>query len=58
MNIIQVGTKWQGGDKKFQVTTIIEDQNNTWVHYKNMKTDQTYSCYIEAFLSRFREVPE
>ena len=58
MNIIQVGTKWQGGDKKFQVTNITEEQNNTRVHYKNIKTEQSYSCYIEAFLSRFRETPE
>jgi hypothetical protein len=58
MNIIQVGTKWQGGDNKFQVTNITEEQENTWVHYKNIKTEQTYNCYIEAFLSRFNRVPE
>ena len=58
MNIIKVGTMWQGGDKKFQVTNIVEEQNNTWVHYKNIKTEQSYNCYIEAFLSRFHKVPE
>ena len=58
MNIIKVGTMWQGGDKKFQVTNIIEEQDNTWVHYKNIKTEQSYSCFIEAFLSRFNKAPE
>jgi len=59
MNIIKVGTVWQGNEgKKFQVTEIAEEKNNTWIHYKNMKTEQTFNCYIEAFLSRFNKVPE
>jgi hypothetical protein len=57
MNI--VGTVWQGNDgKKFRVTNIVEEQDNTWIHYTNMKTAQQYNCYLEAFLSRFSKVPE
>jgi len=57
MNI--VGTVWQGNEgKKFRVIKIAEEQDNAWVHYKNIKTEQTYNCYLEAFLSRFTKVPE
>jgi hypothetical protein len=57
MNII--GTVWQGNDgKKFKIINTAREQDNTWVYYTNIKTEQTYSCYLEAFLTRFSEVPE
>lgn len=57
MNII--GTVWQGSDgKKFKVINTDKEQDNTWVYYTNVKTEQNYSCYLEAFLTRFSEVPE
>ncbi len=34
------------------------DENDPWVEYVNTRTLQEYSCRQEAFLSRFRQLPE
>lgn len=58
MKIVEVGTQWwAGGDRKFLVVEINNDEDNTWVHYINTQTMQEYNCYVEAFLERFIRLP-
>ncbi len=44
----------------FKVKAIYNknDENDPWVEYFNTQTLQEYSCRQEAFLSRFRPLPE
>lgn len=63
--IIKEGSRWRGSpDKKFIVLHVIEQDGNTWVHYRdesNLSLEagpREYSCYIESFLNRFSPVPE
>jgi len=61
MNIVKEGSCWWGGDsKKFIVLAVIEQEGNTWVHYRDdgNESPKEYSCYLESFLSRFIEVPK
>ena len=59
MKLIEIGSRWWGGQNKtFEVTNIIEQDDNVWVHYKNIVTDQEYNCFIEAFLERFTGLPK
>jgi hypothetical protein len=32
------------------------EDNDTWVEYANVLTNQVYTCRLEAFLSRFRPI--
>lgn len=51
------GTKWKANDRnEFLVTELILDDHQTWVCYQNVKTQQAYSCLIDAFLSRFSKI--
>lgn len=58
------GSKWTGdGRDRFHVLHTIELEGNTWVHYiketvKPTNEIREYSCYVESFLQRFRELPE
>jgi hypothetical protein len=59
--MIKENSKWSSTDGKvFVVLRSVETQGNTWVFYKNEKpgTPQEYSCFREAFESRFRPLPE
>ena len=61
MKIPREGSRWWGGDNnKFRVLHIVEQGDNTWVHYvkENTVPAQEYSCYLESFLERFSELPE
>jgi len=40
--------------KRFVIEKILEDNQVTWVHYRN--NNKQYSCLIGAFLSRFTEI--
>lgn len=55
---IKIGSMWQGNEKKFKVIALKEQDNKTWVHYKNTQDQKEYSCYLESFLQRFRSIPE
>jgi hypothetical protein len=55
---IKIGSLWQGNEKKFIIVALTEQNDNTWVHYKNTQDQKEYSCYLEAFLSRFTGLPE
>ena len=61
--MVKEGSKWVGsGDDKYHVIHVVEIDGHTWVHYikENAPAESTreYSCYIESFLSRFRQIPE
>jgi hypothetical protein len=61
MNKVTVGSRWwAGGDEQFVVITVIEQEGHTWVYYRNNNGNgpsKEYSCYLESFLSRFKELP-
>ncbi len=42
---------------EFQLDRVTTDQD-PWAHYHNTKTQQEYSCRLEAFLARFSPLPE
>jgi hypothetical protein len=45
---------WSTRDRnEFLVLEVVDLDNKTWVHYRNVKTGQEYSCYAESFESRF-----
>jgi hypothetical protein len=58
---IERGSRWQGQDHFFRVIDIVDIDGQLWVHYiKENSTDDVnreYSCFVESFLSRFREAP-
>jgi hypothetical protein len=59
--MIKQGTKWAGTEgKEFIVIHVIEQAGHIWVHYRENLRDEPreYSCYLESFLSRFRQLPE
>lgn len=56
---IKEGSRWTGADGKvFHVIHVVEVDGHTWVHYEqdNINKSKEYSCYIESFLARFREL--
>jgi hypothetical protein len=59
MNIPKDGSRWigQGSYEVFLVLHTIELNGHTWVHYRNDNNgEREYSCYIDSFLERFKEV--
>lgn len=54
--MIRVGSVWESVDARFVVIGVIKVDEHIWVHYRNQKTSQEYSCYEESFKNRFREV--
>jgi hypothetical protein len=61
MKLPKDGSKWTGNaGEKFHVLHTIELEGHIWVHYlkEDKKESKEYSCYLESFLQRFRELPE
>lgn len=60
MKAVTVGSRWWAGrELRFVVSKIVQEGENTWVHYHNDRNrDQKYCCYLEAFLKRFTGLPE
>jgi len=61
--MIKEGTRWDGGNgKTFRIIQIIQIEGHTWIHYINDQLsdgeNREYSCYLESFLLRFRQLPE
>jgi hypothetical protein len=59
--IVEAGTRWDAGNgKTFVVLHVVEQDGNVWVHYRsdNAKENKEYSCYLESFVQRFRQLPE
>lgn len=53
------GSNWEGSNgTKFRVITTIWLDDGHWVHYKSLSNGNEYSCFVESFLERFRELPE
>jgi len=55
------GSKWSGSDNKvFHVIHVVDVDGHTWVHYEQDKVNESreFSCYLESFLQRFRELPD
>lgn len=57
--MINVGSVWTSDEGvRFRVVDVRNEDGCTWVEYEKFNLDHTYSCFIEAFLHRFREVPD
>ena len=62
--MVKEGSKWTGtnDNRKYHVIHVIELNGHTWVHYIKETAPEhetrEYSCYLESFLSRFRQIPE
>lgn len=63
--MVEAGTLWEGTDKKFRVISVTDVDGHTWVHYREDRGTKfptieckEYSCYVESFLVRFRQLPE
>ena len=42
----------------FQVNEVIQVDKELWVHYVKVKTEEKYSCLLEAFSERFKPTEE
>jgi hypothetical protein len=59
--MVKQGSRWTDNTGKvFHVIAVVEVAEHTWVHYllEAVENSREYSCYIESFLQRFRELPE
>jgi hypothetical protein len=55
--MVKPGSKWAGsGREEFVVLSRVELDGNIWVHYRNNR-GQEFSCYEDAFKSRFTQSP-
>lgn len=54
--MIRVGSIWESFDLRFVVIGVVEREGHIWIHYRNAKTAQEYSCYEESFVARYKEV--
>ena len=34
------------------------EEDDLWIEYENVDTKQIYTCRLEAFLARFRSMPD
>ena len=59
MKAVTIGSRWWAGPgDEFVIINIITIEGYTWIHYRDEKKEpREYSCYLESFLSRFRELP-
>lgn len=56
MTAVSENSRWVSTDgQEFTVIAQITLDGQTWVHYRNSQTGQTYSCWLASFLDRFRE---
>ena len=46
--------------RRFEIlgTYSPNEDNDTWVEYRNQMTGETYNCRLEAFTSRFTPLPD
>lgn len=54
------GSLWTGYDgNNFRVLKTDKVDGHTWIYYikEGNNNQREYSCYVESFLSRFREIP-
>ena len=53
---IRIGSKWSAIDRVFIVTGLQEQNNEQWVFYKNISTEDEFSCLVGAFTQRFSQI--
>ena len=54
---VKVGSIWGTADRKrFIVTNVSFENDDTWVYYNNLETQVSYFCLEDAFKSRFTEI--
>lgn len=54
---VKVGSIWGTADrKKFIVTDVKFENDETWVYYNSIETQVDYFCLEEAFEQRFYEI--
>ena len=57
--LLAQGSIWEStNSEKFRILHIIELESRTWVHYYSVNREMEYSCFLESFLERFRQVPK
>jgi len=60
MKIPKNGSRWIGNNRDtFHVLSTIELEGHMWIHYikEDSEEPREYSCYVESFLEKFRELP-
>ena len=51
---LQIGSQWcDHRGQEFEINTIDENGDETWVNYTRVKDRTTYRCLAEAFTHRF-----
>lgn len=49
---------WSANDQKFILLEVQYRDGDPWVRYQNQRTNEEYTCRQEAFLDRFRPLPD
>ena len=59
--IPRIGSKWVGITSREEFTVLAvwnpNEENDLWIKYRN-QDDREFTCRLEAFLSKFRKLPE
>ena len=52
--------RWRGQDQEMHVVAIWNpnEEPDAWIRYRNSRTQQEYTCRLEAFLSRYTPIEE
>jgi hypothetical protein len=52
---------WSGANhQEFELLSVYTpfEHEDKWARYRDILNDQTYNCRLEAFLTRFRSLPD
>ena len=54
MQKVNMGEKWRSSDfETFRVISVVDLENQTWIHYMRIRDNLEYSCLEESFIYRF-----
>ena len=54
MQKVNMGEKWRSSDfETFRVISVVDVENQTWIHYMRIRDNLEYSCLEESFIHRF-----
>ena len=54
MQKVNMGEKWRSSDfETFRVISVVDLENQTWIHYMRIRDNLEYSCLEESFIHRF-----
>ena len=46
---------WTGSNHhEFELLSVYTEHNVKWARYRDILNDREYTCYLEAFLTRFK----